>query len=239
MSTPAFEFYPDGLQRAEGVTHAETKHIFRLFFLNKPELARTRFSQYDHIPFFAMGKSAVLFLWALLTLDDGDVRSALDCFQDTEALARSQLKRIKAAGAAGGGWFGPAAAPAISSDRLHGQPKGPAPPGDSPIVHVGREAELVFYGTLEAQCLLLTAMLGFVSGGVMEKLKSAITLRSVWQKYSKLQKASQAADALGQHPLAETSGRWAVGKDNGEGPKKDKERPKKMEHLYARVPLTP
>lgn len=40
-------FYPCGMQPARGLSRAEIKHGFRLFFLNQPEKSRRFFSQYE------------------------------------------------------------------------------------------------------------------------------------------------------------------------------------------------
>jgi len=99
MSSLTTLFFPDGLQPAGNLSRPEIKQGFRLFFLNHPQEARQFFTTYEDVPFCSMGLSAVLFLWALLTLEDkvvvgggGIINRNFQYFQLQPLLSRTLLR---------------------------------------------------------------------------------------------------------------------------------------------------
>eukprot|EP01147_Barroeca_monosierra_P004315 gene4315-6623_t len=85
-----------GLPLVQGLTREDIQHGFRLFFLNQPKAAEEFFDKYkDSVVLFAVGKSAILWLWALLSLEPADIEAAVSQLSETQANASALLKQLK------------------------------------------------------------------------------------------------------------------------------------------------
>eukprot|EP00730_Choanoeca_flexa_P008172 TRINITY_DN12453_c0_g9_i5.p1 TRINITY_DN12453_c0_g9~~TRINITY_DN12453_c0_g9_i5.p1 ORF type:complete len:655 (+),score=152.14 TRINITY_DN12453_c0_g9_i5:1424-3388(+) len=155
-----YEFDDDGLPKLDDLSHDEIKHGFKLFFINQPKKAEQFFKGHVDVPLFAMGYAAIRWLWSLLTLDQEDFQIGIAAAKDAELIAQEQLKQFRSSS-----WFG-----------------GTRPSEDN------MTPEHVFYDVMETEAMLLGAILHIMSGSVIGKIRAGITIRTVWQRYSRIEK---------------------------------------------------
>jgi hypothetical protein len=115
----------------------------------------------------------MLWLWALLSLDNADVQRALDMAKHTERMAAQEIKALRSRHGAGS-WFSGGGSSSGSSTS-------------------GVDATMIFYEVMESECMLLAATLHVIGGGVMDRLRAGITMRTVWLRYNRIAKLIAAA----------------------------------------------
>ncbi|EDQ90603.1 uncharacterized protein MONBRDRAFT_31822 [Monosiga brevicollis MX1] len=152
-------FDEEGLPKLADMTNAEIRHGFKLFFINQPRQAEAFFDEHIDVPIFALGKTAILWLWALLTMEEEDVKRGQEMATRAQGMARDLRKAMRPASS----WFGSRAKETLSP-------------------------EAIFYEVMETECMLLHAILSLLGGSVFDKVSAGLNVRTVWQNYSRLSK---------------------------------------------------
>eukprot|EP00045_Choanoeca_perplexa_P014574 m.172612 g.172612 ORF g.172612 m.172612 type:complete len:609 (+) comp16723_c0_seq1:114-1940(+) len=180
MTTPIYQFDFDGLPMLDDLSHDEIKHGFKLFFINQPNAAEAFFKSNVDVPLFAMGYAAVRWLWSLLTLDPKDLEIGMAAAKRAEEIAQAQLKHYSSSS-----WFGSSRP---TEDNLN--------------------PEHVFYDVMETEAMLLGAIMQIVNGSVLGKLRAGLTIRTVWQRYSRIEKLCAISE--GQQDMLHMETRAAI-----------------------------